>query len=54
MEVVPGLVEVDAAVPHLSPAVAAVALREAGAGEIVIPGWLLDRQAELVKGSEDP
>jgi hypothetical protein len=32
---------------------AAVALREAGAGEIVIPG-LSDRQAELVKGSEDP
>ena len=31
----------------------AVALREAGACEIVIPGWS-DCQAELVKGSEDP
>ena len=31
----------------------AVALREAGAGEIVDPGWS-DRQGQLVEGSQDP
>src|SRR6185312_13534531 len=31
----------------------AVALREAGAGEIVDPGWL-DCQGQLVEGSQDP
>ncbi|MGH3684596.1 MAG: hypothetical protein ACRDQY_03560, partial [Pseudonocardiaceae bacterium] len=30
-----------------------VALCEAGAGEIVDPGWS-DRQGQLVKGSQDP
>jgi len=31
----------------------AVALREAGAGEIVNLGWS-DRQGQLIKGSQDP
>ena len=37
----------------LGEAEGAVALREAGAGVIVDPGWL-DRQGQLVEGSQDP
>jgi hypothetical protein len=48
------------AIPHNAPAITslgqcagAVALCEAGAGEIVDPGWS-DRQGQLVEGSQDP
>jgi hypothetical protein len=39
--------------PRITSIGCALALREAGVGEIVDPGWS-DRQDQLVEGSQDP